>query len=297
MRDNLFPKVPDQHKAGTPLVPNGVGVIYVLFTTVYLFLIYFSGISPAANGVSAPLTLAVCILFGGFMGLLDDWMDLRWRYKAFMPLIAALPLIYLVMENPSMRTSISLPFIGMIQFGSAYYFVIIPLIVMVVTNVVNQLGGLNGLETVCPAIILIGLMALSQSYLILMIGPLILWLALAVLNFQGKIFVGNSGSFAIGMTIASFAVITDLKSTLLVSIIPYIFNSALILLTIFFTKKRATVSVEGNKFTSNHRRSLVTLLTYHKPLTERQVVAIISLLIAIFVSIAVLAELPWSLFA
>jgi UDP-N-acetylmuramyl pentapeptide phosphotransferase/UDP-N-acetylglucosamine-1-phosphate transferase len=28
------------------------------------------------------------------MGLLDDWMDLKWRYKAFMPLIAALPLIY-----------------------------------------------------------------------------------------------------------------------------------------------------------------------------------------------------------
>jgi UDP-N-acetylmuramyl pentapeptide phosphotransferase/UDP-N-acetylglucosamine-1-phosphate transferase len=212
-----------------------------------------------------------------------------------MPLVAALPLIYLAIEN-ELRTAISLPLIGTIQFNEAYYFIIIPLIVMVVTNTVNQLGGLNGLETVCPAIILIGLMALSQSYLILMLGPLILWLALAALNFQGKIFVGNSGSFAIGMTIASFAVITDLKSTLLVSIIPYILNSALVLLTIFFTKKRATVSVEGNKFTSDHRRSLVTLLTYHRPLTERQVVAIISLFIAIFVSIAVLAELPWPLF-
>ena len=291
----MFPKVPDQHKINKPLVPNGIGVIYVLFTTIYLFLIYFSGIAPASNGVSAPLTLAVCILFGGFMGLLDDWMDLRWRYKAFMPLVAALPLIYLAIEN-ELRTSISLPLVGMIQFNEVYYFIIIPLIVMVVTNTVNQLGGLNGLETVCPAIILIGLMALSQSYLILMLGPLILWLALAALNFQGKIFVGNSGTFAIGMTIASFAVITDLKSTLLISIIPHIFNSALILLTVFFIKKRATVSVEGNKFTSDHRRSLVTLLTYHKPLTERQVVAIISLLIAIFVSIAVLAELNWSLF-
>jgi UDP-N-acetylglucosamine--dolichyl-phosphate N-acetylglucosaminephosphotransferase len=288
----LFPKVPDQHKTGKPLVPNGIGVIYVLFTTVYLFLIYFSGIAPASNGVSAPLTLAVCILFGGFMGLLDDWMDLKWRYKAFMPLIAALPLIYLARVD-GLRTSISLPLVGLIQFNEAYYFIIIPLIVMVVTNTVNQLGGLNGLETVCPAIILIGLMALSQSYLILMLGPLILWLALAALNFNAKIFVGNSGSFAIGMTIASFAVITDLKSTLLVSIVPYIFNSALILLTVFFTRKRATVSVEGGKFMSDHRRSLVTLLTYYKPLTERRVVAIISLIIAIFVSTAVLMELPW----
>ena len=111
----MFPKVPDQHKVGKPLVPNGLGVLYVLFTTVYLFSLYFLGftrLNTSVNGVSAPLTLAVCVLFGGFMGLLDDWMDLKWRYKAFMPLIAALPLIYFAASNPAVRTSISLPFIG-----------------------------------------------------------------------------------------------------------------------------------------------------------------------------------------
>ena len=288
----MFPKAPDQHKIGKPLVPNGLGVIYVLFTTIYLFLIYFSGILPSSNGVSAPLTLAVCILFGGFMGLLDDWMDLKWRYKAFMPLIAALPLIYLARVD-MLRTAISLPLIGTIQFGSWYYFLIIPLIVMIVTNTINMLGGLNGLETVCPAIIIIGLMILSQSYLLLMLGPLLLWLTLSVLNIQGKIFVGNTGSFAIGMTIAAFAVIADLKATLLISILPYIFNSSLILLTIFFTKKRAQASFNGKKIVSDHRRSLVTLLTYHRPLTERQAVAAISVIVAIFVLIAVLIDLPW----
>jgi UDP-N-acetylglucosamine--dolichyl-phosphate N-acetylglucosaminephosphotransferase len=291
----LFPKSPDQHKIGKPLIPNGLGVIYVLFTTIYLFLIYFSGISPISNGVSAPLTLAVCILFGGFMGLLDDWMDLKWRYKAFMPLIAALPLIYLARVD-MLRTAISLPLIGTIQFGSWYYFLIIPLIVMIVTNTINMLGGLNGLETICPAIIIVGLMILSQAYLILMLGPLLLWLALATLNVQGKIFVGNTGSFAIGMTIAAFAVITDLKASLLISILPYIFNSSLILLTIFFTKKRAQASFDGKKIASDHRRSLVTLVTYHRPLTERQAVAAISVIVAVFVSIAVLIELPWPFF-
>ena len=288
----MFPKAPDQHKIGKPLVPNGLGVIYVLFTTIYLFLIYFSGISPISNGVSAPLTLAVCILFGGFMGLLDDWMDLKWRYKAFMPLIAALPLIYLARVD-LLRTAISLPLIGTIQFGSWYYFLIIPLIVMIVTNTINMLGGLNGLETICPAIIIIGLMILSQSYLILMLGPLLLWLVLAALNVQGKIFVGNTGSFAIGMTIAAFAVITDLKASLLISILPYIFNSSLILLTIFLTKKRAHASFDGNKIVSDHRRSLVTLVTYHRPLTERQAVAAISVIVAVFVLVAVLIDLPW----
>ena len=221
------------------------------------------------------------------MGLLDDWMDLKWRYKAFMPLVAALPLIYLAIEN-ELRTSMSLPFIGVIEFGDAYYFLIIPLIVMIVTNTVNQLGGLNGLESLCPAIILIGLMALSPSHLILMFGPLIVWLILAGFNLQGKIFVGNSGSFAIGMNIAAFAIITDLKLPLLVSIIPYIFNSSLILLTVFFVKKRASVSFDGTKLVSGHRRSLVTLITYHRPLTERQVVVIISLLVTIFTLITAL---------
>jgi UDP-N-acetylglucosamine--dolichyl-phosphate N-acetylglucosaminephosphotransferase len=282
----VFPKVPDQHKTGKPLVPNGLGVIYVLFTTIYLFLIYFSGVTPASNGVSAPLTLAVCILFGGFMGLMDDWIDLKWRYKAFMPLIASLPLIYLAIEN-GLRASISLPVIGIIDFGAAYYFLIIPLIVMIVTNTVNQLGGLNGLESLCPAIILTGLMVLSPAHLILMLGPIIFWLILAGFNLQGKIFVGNSGSFAIGMNIAAFAVITDLKLPLLISIIPYVVNSSVILLTIFFVKRRASVSFDGKKLVSDHRRSLVTLITYHRPLTERQVVAIIALLVAAFTLAAV----------
>jgi len=263
----------------------------VLFTTIYLFLLYFLGIVNPVNGVSAPLTLAVCILFGGFMGLLDDWMDLRWRYKAFMPLIAALPLIYFAIANPDVRTSISLPFIGTVQFGGeVYFYLIIPLIVMIVTNTVNMLGGLNGLESVCPAIVLLGLLGVSeltgQPYTFMFV-PVLFWLILAVLNVQGKVFVGNSGSFAIGMTIAAFAVVADVKSGLLVSIIPYVFNSALILLTIFFVRKKASVAFDGRKLVSDHRRSLVTLITYKRPLTERQVVAIVSLLVALFTVLAV----------
>jgi len=280
----VFPKVPDQHKVGQPLIPNGLGVLYVLFTTVYLFILFFLKIPNA----SAPFTLAACILFGGFMGMLDDWIDLKWRYKAFMPLIAALPLIAFAQEANA-RTSIALPFIGTIQFGAVYFYVIIPLIVMIVTNVVNMLGGLNGLETICPTIVILGLMALSPSYVI-MIGPLFFWLILAAFNVKGKIFVGNSGSFAIGMTIASFAVISDLKLNLLVSILPYIFNSSLILLAILFTRKRAALRFNGKKLSSDHRKSIATLITYHHPLTERQVVIIISGIVGLFTLLGFLIQ-------
>jgi UDP-N-acetylglucosamine--dolichyl-phosphate N-acetylglucosaminephosphotransferase len=295
----VFPKVPDQHKVGRPLIPNGLGVFFVLTTIVYLFSIYFLnrvftlGLDTSVNGVSAALTLAVCILFGGFMGLLDDFMDLKWRYKAFMPLIAALPLMYYTFEGlqiEAIRTSISLPFFGTLDFGAYYVLLIVPLIVMIVTNTVNQLGGLNGLETVCPAIVILGLMAFSPSY-ILMVGPLFFWLILAYFNVSGKIFVGNAGSFAIGITIASFAVISDLKVDLLISLLPYIFNSIIILLAVFFTRKRAGVKFDGTKLSSDARKSLVTIITYHRPLTERQVVIIIAGIVALFTLFGAIIQL------
>jgi UDP-N-acetylglucosamine--dolichyl-phosphate N-acetylglucosaminephosphotransferase len=242
---------------------------------------------PALNDVSSALTLAVCILFGGFMGLLDDWMDLRWRYKAFFPLIAAIPLVTSA-TRLGLRTSINIPIFGVIDFGPSYYFIIIPLIVTVTTNAVNQLGGLNGLETICPAIILIGLVSISASHAVLLYVPLIVWLGLAFFNFRGKIFVGNTGSFAIGITLAAFAIISDLKSVLLISILPYIFNSAFILLTYFLYKRRAQVFFDGEKLFSDHRRSLVTLITYRHPLTERQVVVAISILFLASTSAALL---------
>ncbi len=283
----MFPKVPDQHKPNKPMVPNGLGVFYVLASTTYLFLIYFFDLIKNPNGVSAPLTLAACILFGGFMGLLDDWIDVKWRYKAFLPLIAAIPLVVFAFRlDPQLRTSITVPLIGMIDFGQLYFFLIIPLLVTIVTNTVNQLGGLNGLETIPPAIILLGLMLISGEYAILLYAPLIIWLLLSAFNFLGKIFIGNTGSFSIGITLAAFAIITDLKSTLIISILPYILNSSLILLTYFFHRTKASVSFDGKKLSSDHVRSLVTLTTYHRPLTEKQTVLLISFLVAVTTLVA-----------
>ena len=273
----MFPKVPDQHKPNNPLVPNGLGVIYVLASALYLFILeYFRS---STDNVSSALTLSVCILFGGFMGLLDDWMDLRWRYKAFFPIIASIPLVSLA-TRLGLRTAITFPIFGSVDFGLSYYFIVIPLIVTVTTNTVNQLGGLNGLETIPPAIVIMGLMAISGAHAVLLYVPLIVWLSLCFFNFQGRIFVGNTGSFAIGITLAAFAIISDLKSFLLISILPYIFNSSLILLNYFFFRARARVSFDGEKLSSNNRRSLVTLITYHRRLSERQVVVAISLLMA-----------------
>jgi UDP-N-acetylmuramyl pentapeptide phosphotransferase/UDP-N-acetylglucosamine-1-phosphate transferase len=133
-------------------------------------------------------------------------------------------------------------------------------------------------------------MAFSPSYA-LMVGPLIFWLILAYFNVKGKIFVGNAGSFAIGITIASFAVISDLKVNLLISILPFIFNSALILVTAFITRKKARVTFDGEKLCSDSRKSLVTIISYKRPLRESRIVLIIALIVALFVLLGAVIQL------
>jgi len=290
MKENrLFPKVPDYHKPNKPLVPNGFGIIFVLASVVYLFLLYCFDLVEvdAPNGASPALTLAVCILFGGFMGLLDDWMDLRWRYKAFLPIFVALPLAAFREGQSRMATYI----FGKVDFGIYFYIAIIPIILAVVTNTVNQLGGLNGLETICPSIVLFGLLLGSDpKFHVLLYIPLLVNIVLAYFNFRGKIFVGNTGSFAVGITLVSFALVANIEQTLVISIVPYVLNSSLILLNYLFFRTRARVSLDGERLVSDHRRSLITLITYRRPLSERRIVAMISLLVAASTVTAVLIQ-------
>lgn len=290
----MFPKAIDYHKPNRPSIPNGLGILYVLASVIYLFLLHrFSN-----NHTGSPeLTLAVCILFGGFLGLIDDWMDLRWRYKAFLPIIASLPIAVLRQATPVMSTY----FWGKIDFRVIhffgipgeyiFYFGVIPLIVTITTNAVNQLGGLNGLETVCPSIALFGLLvAASPEFQVMLYLPLIVYAILAYFNVRGKIFVGNTGSFAIGITLASFALVANIEQTLVISILPFVLNSSLILINALFFGKKANVSFDGEKLSSDHRRSLVTLVTYKKRLSERQVVAIIALMMTASTCAALLVE-------
>ena len=287
----MFPKVPDQHKPGNPLIPNGLGIFYVLGSVLYLFLLhYFYGINTDVNENTPALNLAVCILFGGFMGLLDDWADIKWRYKAVLPLIASLPLIVVREGDPTMSTY----FWGKINLGVFYYFAVIPLIITITTNAVNQLGGLNGLESICPSIILTGMLVVSIIHglkeSVLLYVPLIFSWVLAYYNFRGKIFVGNTGSFAFGITLASYAIIANIEQTLAISIIPYIINSTLVLTNILFFNRRAKLKMDGIKLKATHRRSLITLIAYYYPTTERKLVLLISSLFILTTVIAILVS-------
>ena len=293
-----FPRAIDYHKPGMPEVPNGLGVVYVLVSSTYLFALraahYFLGF-PSFEVAEGALTLAACVLFGGFLGLLDDWMDLRWRYKALTPLLASLPLVALRQGNPEMATYL----FGKVNFGLFYYVAIVPAITTITTNTVNQLGGLNGLETLCPLIVMIALSlatvlgsakAVVPEMALLLIVPMAILAILAIFNFSGRIFVGNVGTFSAGITLASYAVVANVEQALLISILPYVLNSALILLNIFFRRQVPGLSMTPDGLLyAEHRRSLQTLLAYRRPTKERVLVLKIVAIFALFAALAVLA--------
>ena len=97
--------------------------------------------------------------------------------------------------------------------------------------------------------------------------------------------------FAIGITLASYAIIANSEQTLLISILPFIFNSSLILLNVFFFRNIARLIIKGNKLHAENRRSLLTLIAFYKPLTERKLVLTAVFIVAAFTFIAVFVRL------
>jgi UDP-N-acetylmuramyl pentapeptide phosphotransferase/UDP-N-acetylglucosamine-1-phosphate transferase len=275
-----FPKVIDYHKPGKPLVPSSYGILYALISVCYWYVLSFIGIKEAEA-----LALATSVLFGSTMGLFDDMANLRWRYKAILPIFTALP--YMVLK-PSDRTAINLLLVGVVDFGSLFFLLLVPLMVTIVTNTYNQLGGLNGLETLPGLIILVGLSLISGEYVLTVI-PIICLIYLGYLSVTGTAFVGNVGSFSIGLTLAVYAILANIKLFLIISLAPHLMNSILILFSNYIVRDRAnTLLDETGLLYANRVRSLRTLIIKYKRMTEHQVILFITMISAVCVGIAYL---------
>jgi UDP-N-acetylmuramyl pentapeptide phosphotransferase/UDP-N-acetylglucosamine-1-phosphate transferase len=219
------------------------------------------------------------------MGLFDDLANLGWRYKAILPIFTSLP--YMVLK-PSDRTAISLLLIGVVEFGTLFFIFLVPIMVTVVTNSYNQLGGLNGLEVLPGLVILIGL-SIKASDGLLMVIPILCLMILAYLSYTGKAFIGNVGTFSIGLTLVVYAILMDIKLFLLISITPHILNSLLILSSNYvFHDIPNTFMSENGILYSKKARSLRTLILSYQQMTEHQVVLTISLITTIFTCLAFL---------
>jgi UDP-N-acetylglucosamine--dolichyl-phosphate N-acetylglucosaminephosphotransferase len=242
-----FPRVVDEHKPGKPLVPNGYGIYYALACVCFWFVLVFFDV----RGKSA-LLLATSVLFGSTMGLFDDFADLRWRYKAVLPVFAALPYVVL---SPTVRTSVAI-LGGSVNLGGTFLLILVPIMVTIVTNSYNQLGGLNGLEAGSGLVVLCGIAVVSSDWILLGV-PILALALLTCLSFRGRVFIGNVGSFSVGLTLAVASIMENLKLMLLISMLPFILNSILILYSNYVLRDRAITHIgDDGKLYADKVRSL-----------------------------------------
>ena len=148
---------------------------------------------------------------------------MRQWVKAIIPLIAALPLMAIKVGD----TTMSIPFIGQVDFGILYSLVLVPIGVTVAANAVNMLAGFNGSE-VGMGIIAAGSLAIiayslgETTALLILLAALGALLATLYYNwYPAKVFVGDTGTLSIGAIIASAVIIGNFETAGVIIIIPY----------------------------------------------------------------------------
>lgn len=216
----------DVHKPGQPEIPEMGGFALLGgFTAGVLLAIALEAFVPPVMPVDFTALLAVLgtVLLTGLVGILDDLLGMRQAVKAFLPVIAALPLVAIRAGHSTM----TIPFIGRVNFGIFYPLFLVPLGITGAANAVNMLAGFNGLELGMGLVAMGALAAIAAkigaatALVILLAG---IGASLGVLPFNwypAKIFIGDVGTLSIGAIIASSVIVGNFETAGLIVIIPY----------------------------------------------------------------------------
>ena len=232
-------------KAGTPTM----GGIFFIPVALFLALIW-SKFSVTVIAVSLT-TLAY-----GFIGWIDDWQILRKKSnkgispkaKLTLQIIVAIAFCFwLFWTNPDFRTSIALP--GGINLSLGVFFWLLAGFVFAAeSNATNLTDGVDGLAGGTGAIALLGLaIIIAPDYRDLAIFCVCLsggCLGFVLHNHNpARVFMGDTGSLALGGALAAVGIITgNLWSLLIVSGIFFVESLSTIAQVIYY---KATKDAEG----------------------------------------------------
>ena len=216
----------DMHKLGKPPVPKMGGLAIVAGTgvgiSVALAMMSFFHVLQDASVVLLLAALAV-ILLTGLIGIIDDLLGMRQLVKAFLPAMAALPLVAV----RAGQTSFLIPFMGRINFWIFYPLFLVPAGVMVAANAVNMLAGFNGVE-VGMGLVAMGSLAViaaavhQTTALIILLSGAGALLGILFFNwYPAKIMIGDVGTLSIGALIATAVIVGNFETAGVIVIIPY----------------------------------------------------------------------------
>lgn len=217
---------PERHyaKAGTPTM-GGIMILAALTIPAVLF-----------AGKDAEVWLALFVTLGhGLIGFLDDYikvvlkrnLGLKAREKLLGQIIMAVALAYIATTYFGRGTDLWIPLLGInLDFGPLYY-VLIFFVLIGATNAVNLTDGLDGLAAGTTTIATAAYAVIALSFGKQPLAVFCVAVAGAALGFlrynahPAKVFMGDTGSLALGGALAAVAVLT--KTELLLVIVGGVF--------------------------------------------------------------------------
>lgn len=206
----------DMSKPGKPEVAEmgGIGIVAGLSLGV-LVAVFFSTFLGFSFNLTFVLSALISIFILAFIGFVDDLLDIPQAVKAFLPLLAGIPLMAV---RAAGSTAMSIPFLGTVDLGVIYLFILIPMGIAVSSNLTNMLAGFNGMEAGMGIVLLIAgsLIAFhvgSAEALVLYVPLLGALIGFLMHNrYPAKVFPGDVGTLIIGATLAAGAIIGNFES-------------------------------------------------------------------------------------
>ncbi len=208
-------EIPEGHaeKEGTPTM----GGLLILFAMAVPFLIL-------SSRSTAAMTVLFATLACGAIGFVDDWMKIvkkrslglsgRWKMAALV--VVAIVLTVIAVRVVGVPTTIDSRILGYsFEIGPIAFGVVVFLVLAGATNAVNLTDGLDGLAAGTMAIALLAYVGMTfvvtgQRDMAILAATLtgacvgFLWFN----SYPASIFMGDTGSFALGGAIAALAVMT-----------------------------------------------------------------------------------------
>jgi UDP-N-acetylglucosamine--dolichyl-phosphate N-acetylglucosaminephosphotransferase len=266
----------DKHKADQRQIPASGGLVVLcgIFTGLFMLIIFY-------NSLQVYFSVMLVMLIITIVGQMDDYAKkyggLRQYTKPIMTLSAAIPLMVIHAGSVTM----TLPLVGVVNWGWFYTLVIIPIGVMGASNMVNLLAGYNGLETGL-GIVYIGALTLyaiaTGHYDMALLGIIVVaaLISFFFLNkYPAKIFPGDSLTYLIGAVAACMAILGDLEKIAIICAIPYLIEGVLKAKSNFKAQSFGVLSSNGKIIYTGKIYSIPHILGRTGRFTESQIVWII----------------------
>ena len=292
----------DMYKSNLSKIPTNAGII-LLFTT-YVSISLFPIISRIINYTldldlftnlsQTHLALVLVVSIYSIYGLVDDLVDTTRLMKLYLPITFSFPLMSILYPE-----NITIPFFGSVDLTQEFMekisysdiarFLLVPIYVMVVANLVNMHSGYNGLQSGLSLILITTLVIKSEMEdkldsilpVAAFTGSLIIFWFYNY--FPARLFEGNIGSMIYGSLIGSVIVIQEFWWFGFVILIPHTFNFFLWVFWVIMINKNPKeylqsdgkhrkfgyVNEEGNLRVPN-RLTLKWIPNYYFNLTEPQ---------------------------